>query len=110
VGTRRTGRTPQPRLVTTTYIFDEVVTYLNARGRHMRAVQAGERLLRSPSVELVHVDEDLFRRGFDYLGRHQDKRYSLTDCISFVVMAERELTTAFAFDQHFVQAGFVKEP
>jgi hypothetical protein len=29
VGTRRTGRTPQPRLVTTTYIFDEVVTYLN---------------------------------------------------------------------------------
>jgi predicted nucleic acid-binding protein len=73
-------------------------------------VQAGERLLRSPSVELVHVDEDLFRRGFDYLGRHQDKRYSLTDCISFVVMAERELTTAFAFDQHFVQAGFVKEP
>ena len=98
VGTRRTGRTPQPRLVTTTYIFDEVVTYLNARGRHTRAVQSGERLLRSSSVELVHVDEDLFRRGFDYLGRHQDKRYSLTDCISFVVMAERELTTAFAFD------------
>jgi len=110
VGTRRTGRTSQPQLVTTTYVFDEVVTYLNARGHHGRAVQAGEQLLRSPSVELVHVEENLFRRGFDYLGRRQDKRYSLTDCISFVVMAERGLTTAFTFDQHFAQAGFVKEP
>lgn len=110
IGTRRAGRTPQPRLVTTTYVFDEVVTYLNARGRHGRAVEAGERLLRSPSVELVQVDEDLFRRGFDYLRRHEDKRYSLTDCISFVVLAERGLTVAFTFDRHFVQAGFATEP
>jgi uncharacterized protein len=99
-----------PALTTTTYVFDEVVTFFNSRGHHRKAIEIGEVLLTSPSVRLMQVDEDLFRRGFDYLDRHQDKRYSLTDCISFVVMAERELATAFTFDQHFVQAGFVKEP
>ena len=30
----------------------------------------------------------------------------LTDRISFVVMEERGITDALAYDQHFVQAGF----
>ncbi len=97
-------------LMITTYVFDEVVTFFNSRSHHRKAVEIGEALLSSPSVHLIQVDEDLFRRGLDYLKRHQDKRYSLTDCISFVIMAERGLNTAFTFDQHFVQAGFVKEP
>lgn len=110
MGSKRIGRTSQTRLVTTTYVFDEVLTFLNARGHHERAVQVGERLLHSPSVDLIHVDELLFQRGFDYFKAHHDKRYSLTDCISFIVMAERGLATAFAFDRHFIQASFAKEP
>ena len=35
---------------------------------------------------------------------------SLTDCISFIVMRERGLTTALAFDNDFRQAGFISEP
>lgn len=99
-----------PILTTTSYVFDEVVTFFNGRGHHQKAVEIGEILLNSPSVRLIHVDEDLFRKGFDHFKERQDKRYSLTDCVSFAVMAERGLTTAFTFDRHFVQAGFVKEP
>jgi len=54
----------------------------------------------------VQVDEELFRAGWDYFQQHQDKDYSLTDCISFVVMEKLKIETAFAFDRHFVQAGF----
>ncbi len=97
-------------LTTTTYVFDETMTFFNKRGHHHRAVQVGERLIQSPSVELIHVDESLFHKGFDCFKVHRDKRYSLTDCVSFVVMAERDLSTAFAFDRHFTQAGFLKEP
>jgi len=99
-----------PRLVTTSYVFDEVVTFFNSRGQHTKAIQVGNNLLLSPSVHLIHVDTALFYEGWAYFQRHQDKDYSRTDCISFLVMQKLGIGTAFAFDQHFVQAGFTKEP
>lgn len=104
----RSLRKRLPPLVTTSYVFDEVVTYFNSRGHHAKAVEVGNRLLTSPSVQLVQVDEGLFGEGWQYFQQHQDKDYSLTDCISFVVMKKLGIETAFAFDQHFVQAGFQK--
>lgn len=106
----RSLRKRMPPLVTTAYVFDEVVTYFNSRRYHAKAVEVGKRLLTSPSVRLVQVDEGLFREGWQYFQQYQDKDYSLTDCISFVVMQRLKIETAFAFDQYFVQAGFKKVP
>ena len=106
----RTVRASAPRLVTTTYVFDEIVTFLNSRGRHDKAVLAGERLLGSAVIELVHIDELLFREGWRFFTQHRDKRYSLTDCLSFVVMQQRGIREALTFDHHFRQAGFETLP
>ncbi|MFQ5674347.1 MAG: type II toxin-antitoxin system VapC family toxin [bacterium] len=43
-----------PQLLTTSYIFDEVVTFFNGRNQHAKAVEIGNRLLRSPTVQFVH--------------------------------------------------------
>jgi len=59
---------------------------------------------------MIHVDENLFHDGWLYLFQHQDQDYSLTDCVSFVVMQRFGISLAHTFDQHFVQATFVKEP
>jgi predicted nucleic acid-binding protein len=99
-----------PLLITTSYVFDEVVTYFNSRGHHAKAVQVGNSLLRSPSVQFIHVGEALLYAGWGYFQQHQDKRYSLTDCISFFVMQQQGIFTALTFDRHFVQAGFQKVP
>ena len=99
-----------PPLITTSYVFDEIMTFFNSRGFHSKAVRVGSNLLRSPSVELIHVDEALFYEGWAYFQKRQDKEYSLTDCISFVGMQQRGISRAFAFDHHFTQAGFIKEP
>lgn len=96
----------QPRLVTTSFVFDETVTFFNAHGHHAKAVEVGRNLRDSPSIQLIHVDERLFNIGWKLLQRHQDKRYSLTDCISFVVMKELGISCALTFDRHFVQSGF----
>lgn len=97
-------------LVTTSYVFDEVVTFLSSRGRHDRAVATGKRLLESSAIELIDVDRGLFLAGWQYFQHHADKSYSLTDCISFVVMQQRGITRALTFDRHFQQAGFQKLP
>lgn len=99
-----------PPLVTTSYVFDEVVTYFNSRGHHAKAVQVGNNLLLSPSIEFIQVDEALFNEGWQYFQRHKDKDYSLTDCISFIVMKQLNVSTAVTFDGHFIQAGFKVEP
>ena len=48
----------------------------------------------------------LFAAGLDLYRNRPDKAWSLTDCISFVVMRERSITEALAYDRHFEQAGF----
>jgi predicted nucleic acid-binding protein len=74
------------KIVTTSYVFAEVLAFLNNRRLHSKAVELGINLLSSRSANLVHVDEKLFYEGWFYFQKHRDKRYSLTDCISFVLM------------------------
>ena len=95
-----------PDLVTTSFVFDEIVTFFNSRDLHGKAVETGTRLLSSPSVRFIHVNEALFFDGWHYLQRHHDKTYSLTDCISFLIMERFKISLALAFDRHFIQAGF----
>ena len=52
-----------PLLVITSYVFDEVVTFFNSHGYPAKAVQIGNNLLHSPSIQLVHVDPALFYDG-----------------------------------------------
>ena len=97
-------------LVTTSYVLDETVTFFNSRGYHSKAVSVGNNLLDSSYASLIHVDKLLLLEAWRYFERHHDKRYSLTDCVSFVVMAASGIQTAYAFDRNFTQAGFAIEP
>ena len=96
--------------MTTTYVFDETVTFFNSRNLHSKAVEIGKRLLESPDIELIEIDRDLFDQGWQYFQKYQDKSYSLTDCISFIVMKKRQIFTVLSLDNHFLQAGFEKLP
>jgi len=73
-------------LVMTSYVLDEVVTFLNNRRQHSKAVRVGNNLLNASPIQLIHVDEPLFYEGWQYFEQHADKTFSLTDCISFVLM------------------------
>ena len=97
-------------LVTTSYIFDEVVTFLSSRSLHQKAVEVGQKLIISNRIQLIHVDENLFFQGWDVFKKYEDKSYSLTDCISFVVMHKMGINEVLTFDNYFRQAGFQKLP
>jgi predicted nucleic acid-binding protein len=98
--------TLNPTLVTTSYVFDEVVTFLNSRNLHDKAVDVGNRLLHSPNLDFIEINSTLFNQGWIYFQVHKDKSYSLTDCLSFVVMQQKQIMTALTLDNHFRQAGF----
>ena len=97
-------------LVTTDLVFSEIVTFFNARGLHAKAVEIGDRLLRSNLVEIVGITAGLRAEAWAIFKRHTDKRYSLADCASFVVMRKRRISQALTFDDHFVQAGLMVMP
>ncbi|ACB52197.1 hypothetical protein cce_2849 [Crocosphaera subtropica ATCC 51142] len=82
------------------------MTFLNSRYLHQKAVEVGQKLLTSNKIQLIHVDEDLFFQGWDVFEKYEDKSYSLTDCISFVVMHKLDINEVLTFDNHFRQAGF----
>lgn len=100
----------KPLLVTSTYIFDEIVTFFNSRNLHYKAVEVGNRLIESPEIELIEIDKYLFNQGWLYFQQHQDKSYSLTDCLSFIIMQNNNIYQALTLDHHFIQAGFHKFP
>src|SRR4051812_1006232 len=78
---RALSETSSTTLVTSSYILVEVVTFLNNRRLHPKAVELGNNLLSSRAINFIHVDEELLYEGWDYFQKHKDKTYSLTDCI-----------------------------
>jgi predicted nucleic acid-binding protein len=49
----------------------------------------------------------MLTRAFQLFSDRADKEWGLTDCVSFVVMADRGTREALTADEHFQQAGFV---
>lgn len=98
------------KLVTTDYVLNETLSLVRDRVGfdHLRAFAQG--LLGSPNVHLLWVEEAQFRTSLDLMLTREDKRWSFTDCTSFVTMKSMGVREAFAFDSDFRQAGFVVIP
>ena len=87
-------------LLTTEWILTEVADLL-ARGRNRRYVVPLIRDLREAvDCEIVPFSSDIFEEAQDFYNQHRDKEWTLTDCISFVVMGARGITEALTGDHH----------
>lgn len=100
----RSNRHP---LLTTDYVIDETLTLLRVRGECGRALALGHQFFDGTLAVVHHLSEDEVREAWQVFARFQDKDWSFTDCTSYSVMTRLGLTTAFAFDHHFRQFGFV---
>ena len=65
-----------------------------------------EALEDDPRATIVPLDQQLYADGLALYRDRPDKSWSLTDCISFLVMTGRNITEALTGDHHFEQAGF----
>lgn len=95
-------------LVTTDWVITELGDAMakSPEGRGQFLVTRSN-LMADPDVSIVSFDETIFEAGIRLNGQRVDKKWSLTDCISFVVMQEPGLNEALTGDRDFEQAGFV---
>lgn len=93
-------------MVLTDYVFDETITGIMTSVGHLTAIKAGEYILGSRLLKLIWLDEALKLRAWELFKRYDDKAFSFTDCTSFLLMKEFNVTRYLAFDRHFQQAGF----
>ncbi len=63
-------------------------------------------LQNSPDVEIIPQSSEQFDRAVRFYIDRADQPWSLTDCSSFLIMTELNITDALVHDKHFEQAGF----
>ena|SRR5438445_5141179 len=95
------------RMVTTGWVLTELADAL-ARSRRGRSeyLSTLADLEADADATILACDRMLMNEGTQLYAARLDKEWSLTDCISFVVMQKEGLTEALTGDHHFEQAGF----
>lgn len=96
-------------VVTTQMVLTEALNAMAGMGQFRRrfAAQMVQALDDSPDVEIIPQTDTQFRAAVERYASRSDQRWSLTDCASFLVMEERNIIEALAYDRDFEQAGFV---
>ena len=100
------SRQIMPPFVTTEAVLTELGNALSRARWRALGYATIQDLRADPNIEVVPVDSALFERALALYGARMDKEWGLTDCVSFMVMQERNSTQVLSTDRHFVQAGF----
>lgn len=99
------GVVAEPMLVTE-YVLWETVNGLSKPADRPRAHNIVASVRSSGAYEWVPATGELVDAGLHLHAQRPDKEWSLTDCISFLVMERHGVSRALTPDHHFEQAGF----
>jgi uncharacterized protein len=94
------------RITTTAAVMLETASALARPTWRTAVVGLMDHLEQRTDVSIVPLSADLWQRGWALYRQRTDKAWSLTDCVSFLVMQDARLTDALTADEHFQQAGF----
>ena len=92
-------------IVTTEAVLWEWLNGLSDASTRGVAAEGYRRAHADARVEVVPFQPELVDSAVQLYRTRPDKNWSLTDCLSFVVMERRHLTDALTTDGHFEQAG-----
>lgn len=94
------------RIITTSAVLLETANILARPAWRAAGIALIECVQNRADVEIVALSAELWKRGWELFRSRPDKAWSLTDCISFLVMQDAKLVDALTSDEHFRQAGF----
>jgi uncharacterized protein len=94
------------RLVTTNLVIAETHALLLRRVGRETALRFVQTVDNAPNVIVRSTRELEAAAEQNWLAKYSDQDFSLTDAVSFAVMAERRIRQALSLDHHFDVAGF----
>lgn len=81
-------------LVTTAWVLTEVADAFSAPENRPTFLRLWDTIRESPDAHIIGPTPELFNRGLEMFPQRPDKEWSLTDCISFVVMRDVKIAEA----------------
>ena len=101
------SRSLRQPIVTTTWVLTELADGLADTPGRALFEPFVTRFRTDPRGTVIAATQELFDRGVALYHGRLDKEWSLTDCISFVIMHDYGIHEALTADHHFEQAGFI---
>jgi len=92
--------------VTTEAVIVEIGNAMSKRKLRALGATIIQQLKADAQIEIVPVRSSLLNQAIEFYASRSDKDWGLTDCISFVVMEQRQIQQVVTADEHFMQAGF----
>lgn len=99
-------RSSSARLHTSVAVMVETFTFLDRNATRQVALQWKSSLSAISAFKVLPCTAKDLDRGWRYFERPDLHKLSAVDALSFVLMTDRRLRIAFAFDSHFAAAGF----
>jgi uncharacterized protein len=103
-------RAPDTKFVTSTFVLHELVALFIGRRKYSMAAPIVAGIRSAPEVRMEHPDAAEEAAAWRLFLDRPDKSYTLTDCLSFVIMRRLGISEAITLDAHFEQEGFVVLP
>jgi predicted nucleic acid-binding protein len=95
-------------IFTTEEALTEVLAFFSERGQRLRQLTTAtiRSIAADPAIRIFPQSHQSFLTGLAFYEGRPDKGYSLTDCISMLVMRQEGITDILTHDSHFTQEGF----
>lgn len=94
-------------LVTSHYIVSEFITMMRCSYKKpIEKIVTFIRNIQVSEIEIFGISKEVFDDAINFLLKYEDHYFSVTDCISFIVMKELKTKDVLTTDKHFTIAGF----
>jgi predicted nucleic acid-binding protein len=99
-------RKNQESCFTSNFVLDETFTLLGRwAGYNFSSVKAAS-IYASKLLNILRPTRDDEIKAIEFFRKSADQNVSFTDCISIVLMRNKNIKRVFSFDSHFERAGF----
>lgn len=104
------GDLPYRRQYTSNYVIDETATFLVYEAGARVALEVLRRIRSSPTLQILHVSEEVESAADRVFERFAPSRVSYTDCTTKVLIERESIDAVFSFDRDMETLGLTRIP